>query len=52
LDQAAPPITEAHAQVFALDGRWVVPMRHPARISNADLERFGEVLGRLLRQVS
>jgi uracil-DNA glycosylase family 4 len=69
LDQPAPPITKAHAQVFAhdgrwvvpmrhparvpaQDGRWVVPMRHPARISNADLARFGEVLGRLLRQVS
>ena len=52
LDQPAPPITKAHARVFAHDGRWVVPMRHPARISNADLARFGEVLGRLLRQVS
>jgi uracil-DNA glycosylase len=65
LNQPAPPITKAHARVFALDGRWVVPMRHPARvsaqdgrwvvpmrhparISNADLQRFGEVLGRLL----
>jgi hypothetical protein len=38
--------------VFTLDGSWVVPMRHPARISNADLARFGEVLGGLLRQVS
>lgn len=50
LKQAAPPITKAHAQVFSRDGRWVVPMRHPARISNADLQRFGEVLGGLLQQ--
>ena len=48
LDRPAPPITQAHAQVYTRDGRWVVPMRHPARISNADLARFGEVLGRLL----
>jgi uracil-DNA glycosylase family 4 len=48
LDEPAPPITQAHAQVYPHDGRWVVPMRHPARISNADLARFGEVLGRLL----
>ena len=48
LDRPAPPITQAHAQVLARDGRWVVPMRHPARISNADLARFGEVLGQRL----
>ena len=48
LDQTAPPITQAHARVFAGDGRFVVPMRHPARISNADLARFREVLGQLL----
>jgi uracil-DNA glycosylase family 4 len=52
LDQPAPPITEAHAQVLSRDGRWVVPMRHPARISNADLQRFREVLAHLLdRQI-
>jgi uracil-DNA glycosylase family 4 len=49
LDQAAPPITKAHAQVFSHDGGCVVPMRHPARISNADLARFTAVLRRLLR---
>ena len=48
LDQPAPPITQVHARVFSRDGRWVASMRHPARISNADLERFGEVLGGLL----
>jgi uracil-DNA glycosylase family 4 len=52
LDQAAPPITKAHAQVFSHDGGWVVPMRHPARISNADLEWFGKVLRELLHQVA
>ncbi len=66
LEQAAPPITQAHARVFSRDGtcvvpmrhparvpvkesRLIVPMRHPARISNADLERFRDVLARLLR---
>ncbi len=49
LDQVAPPITKAHAQFFAHDGGWVVPMRHPARISNADLARFARMLRRLLR---
>ncbi len=48
LNLQAPPITRAHARVFARDGQQVVPMRHPARISNADLARFREVLGRLL----
>ena len=48
LNQPAPPITQIHAQVYARGGRWVVPMRHPARISNADLARFGEVLGQLV----
>jgi uracil-DNA glycosylase family 4 len=48
LNQPAPPITQAHARVFARGGLQVVPMRHPARISNADLARFREVLGQLL----
>ena len=48
LDQPAPPITRVHAQIFARDSRFIVPMRHPARISNADLARFREVLGQLL----
>lgn len=48
LNQPAPPITRAHAQVFCRDGKWVVPMRHPARIANADLQRFREVLSSLL----
>ncbi len=49
LKQPAPPITQAHAQVFSRHGGCVVPMRHPARISNADLQRFRDVLARLLR---
>ncbi len=43
-----PRITRAHAQVFSGDDTWIVPMRHPARISNADLERFATVLRPLL----
>ncbi|MGD8475112.1 MAG: uracil-DNA glycosylase [Anaerolineae bacterium] len=50
LDQPAPPITRIHAQIFSHDSGWVVPMRHPARISNADLARFAAVLRRLLSQ--
>jgi uracil-DNA glycosylase family 4 len=38
LNQPAPPITKAHAQVFALDSRLVVPMRHPARVSAQDVK--------------
>ena len=48
LGRPAPPITGIHAQVFAGEGLTVVPLRHPARISNADLDRFAEALGRLL----
>jgi uracil-DNA glycosylase family 4 len=46
--QPVPPITQAHAQVFSGDGVVVVPMRHPARISNADLARFVAVMRTLL----
>lgn len=38
--RTAPPITHIHAQVFSGDGVLVAPLRHPARISNADLDRF------------
>jgi uracil-DNA glycosylase family 4 len=48
LDQSAPPITQAHARLFPADGCVIAPMRHPARISNADLARFVEVLCPLL----
>ena len=48
LDRPALPITQFHARAFSRDGRWVVPMRHPARISNADLERIAGALSRLL----
>jgi uracil-DNA glycosylase family 4 len=46
--QPAPPITQAHARVFSGDGMTVVPMRHPARISNADLARFVAAMRALL----
>jgi uracil-DNA glycosylase family 4 len=42
--QPAPPITQAHARVFQGTDAVVVPMRHPARISNADMARFFAVL--------
>jgi DNA polymerase len=42
--QPAPPITQAHAQVFRGKEALVVPMRHPARISNANLARFVSVM--------
>jgi DNA polymerase len=44
----SPPITQAHARVFASDGLTVVPMRHPSRISNGDLACFVAVMRSLL----
>ena len=44
----ALPITHMHARVFARNGVTVVPMRHPARISNADLDSFVTVMQGLL----
>lgn len=47
LGEPAPPIRRAHAQVFPTNvasPRILLPMRHPSRISNADLERFIAVL--------
>jgi uracil-DNA glycosylase family 4 len=43
----APPITRIHARVMARDP-YVVPLRHPARISNTDLAGFVTVLRSLL----
>jgi len=43
----APPITRIHAQVVG-PAPSVLPMRHPARISNADLARFVTALRDLL----
>lgn len=43
LGYPAPPISRAHAQVFPTkmaSPRILLPMRHPSRISNAELERF------------
>jgi uracil-DNA glycosylase family 4 len=45
--QPAPPITRIHAQIVG-DNPCVIPLRHPARISNADLARFVAVLQSLL----
>lgn len=47
LDRPAPPITRIHAQVVGT-APLVLPMRHPARISNVDLARFVAVLRDLL----
>lgn len=44
LEQPAPPITRAHARVYLAEGIRVVPLRHPSRISNADLARFVAVM--------
>ena len=49
LGRPAPPITQIHAQAFVKDGNVVLPLRHPARIPNADLARFAAALRRLLR---
>ena len=48
LRQPAVPITRMHARLFDASGIQVVPMRHPARISNADLDRFVRVMRELL----
>ncbi|MBN1137633.1 MAG: uracil-DNA glycosylase [Anaerolineae bacterium] len=51
LGRPAPPTSQAHAQVFPIPEkhryfagmarpRILLPMRHPSRISNAELERF------------
>jgi uracil-DNA glycosylase family 4 len=47
LDRPARPITQIHAQVFGHRPR-IVPLRHTARISNADLDRFVAVMQQLL----
>jgi uracil-DNA glycosylase family 4 len=47
--QPAPPIRKVHAQVWVSDGRVIVPVRHPARASNADLDRLVTVLRSLLQ---
>jgi uracil-DNA glycosylase family 4 len=47
--QSAPRITVAHTRLFAGKQVTIIPMRHPARISNADLERFQAAMADLLR---
>ncbi|MBN1658899.1 MAG: uracil-DNA glycosylase [Anaerolineae bacterium] len=46
--EPAQPITAIHATVWRGDGAIVIPLRHPARISNADMARFVNVLRALL----
>jgi DNA polymerase len=48
LGRQASPITQIHAQVFRGEGVTVVPLRHTARISNADLARFADAMRELL----
>jgi len=48
LGQPAPPISRIHAQISAAGPLKLVPLRHPARISNADLARFVAVMRSLL----
>jgi len=45
----APPIGQCQAHVLG-SRPWVVPMRHPARSPNADLDRFVAVMQELLNQ--
>jgi uracil-DNA glycosylase family 4 len=47
LGQPAEPITQIHAQVFG-SHPLIVPLRHTARISNADLDRFVAIMQRIL----
>lgn len=48
LGRSLPPIRQAHARPVALpDGRWLLPMLHPSRASNAALEEVLRVLGDL-----
>jgi DNA polymerase len=47
--QPAPAISRIHAQCWSGDGFCVVPMRHPARISNADLAKFVATMHLLLQ---
>jgi len=47
--QPAPPISHIHAHVFQGQAALVVPLRHPARISNADLARFVTAMQPLLK---
>jgi DNA polymerase len=52
IGEPAPPITGIHATVWQGDGVCVVPLRHPARISNAAMAQFVEVMRSLLSRRS
>jgi uracil-DNA glycosylase family 4 len=45
--EPAPPITHIHAHLLG-HAPYLLPMRHPARISNTDLARFARALRSLL----
>lgn len=47
----APPIGRCQAQVLS-SRPWVVPMRHPARSANADLDRFVAAIQNLLARLA
>jgi DNA polymerase len=47
--QPAPPITQVHARAFVQDGITILPMQHPARISNDGLARFVAAMRAALR---
>jgi uracil-DNA glycosylase family 4 len=49
--EPAPPITHVHAQVVG-QAPCLLPIRHPARISNADLARFVSTLRAFLDQAT
>lgn len=53
LGRSLPPIRRAHARPVALpDGRWLLPMLHPSRASNAALDEVAAVMAALLRAPS
>jgi uracil-DNA glycosylase family 4 len=50
--EPAQPITAIHATVWQRNGVYVIPLRHPARISNADMVRFIDVMHQLLESLN
>lgn len=51
LGRPLPPIRQAHARPVALpEGRWLLPMLHPSRASNAALDEVAGVLHRELAE--
>lgn len=51
LGRPLPPIRQAHARPVALpEGRWLLPMLHPSRASNAALDEVAGVMAALLHR--